>query len=410
MNLLGAFSKVSEGIFCTDAPLVCFSHLRWDFVLQRPQHLMQRFSADRQVFFFEEYIPTDHHLAYLEIHPFAGTTVKAIRPRVPHWWSESEREIALARLLDDLLALQGGRQPILWFYTPLMFAFARHVDAAAVVYDCMDELANFKFAPPQLKAMEQALLDRADVVFTGGNSLYEAKRDRHDNVHAFPSSVDAHHFRNARNGQASPPDQAGIKGPRLGFYGVIDERLDLALIRDIAAARPDWSFIFLGPVVKISQNDLPLAANIHYLGQKTYAELPAYLSGWDVAMMPFALNDATRFISPTKTPEYLAAGRPVVSTPITDVVRSYGDVPGVCIAGDSGSFVEACAAALALCQSPEPWLESVDALLARSSWDDTARKMRLLIEQSMGAPAPLPAEATGPFAARAAPEQPTPHA
>ncbi|TCQ02344.1 glycosyltransferase involved in cell wall biosynthesis [Rhizobium sp. PP-F2F-G36] len=410
MNLLGAFSKVSEGIFCTDAPLVCFSHLRWDFVLQRPQHLMQRFSADRQVFFFEEYIPTDHHLAYLEIHPFAGTTVKAIRPRVPHWWSESEREIALARLLDDLLALQGGRQPILWFYTPLMFAFARHVDAAAVVYDCMDELANFKFAPPQLKAMEQALLARADVVFTGGDSLYEAKRDRHDNVHAFPSSVDANHFRNARNGQNSPPDQASIKGPRLGFYGVIDERLDLALIRDIAAARPDWSFIFLGPVVKISQNDLPRAANIHYLGQKTYAELPAYLSGWDVAMMPFALNDATRFISPTKTPEYLAAGRPVVSTPITDVVRSYGDVPGVYIAGDLASFVEACAAALALCQSPEPWLESVDALLARSSWDDTARKMRLLIEQSMGAPAPLPAEATGPFAARTAPEQPTPHA
>ncbi|PYE30200.1 glycosyltransferase involved in cell wall biosynthesis [Rhizobium sp. PP-F2F-G38] len=410
MNLLGAFSKVSEGIFCTDAPLVCFSHLRWDFVLQRPQHLMQRFSADRQVFFFEEYIPTDHHLAYLEIHPFAGTTVKAIRPRVPHWWSESERETALARLLDDLLALQGGRQPILWFYTPLMFALARHVDAAAVVYDCMDELANFKFAPPQLKAMEQALLARADVVFTGGDSLYEAKRDRHDNVHAFPSSVDARHFRNARNGQASPPDQAGIKGPCLGFYGVIDERLDLALIRDIAAARPDWSFIFLGPVVKISQNDLPRAANIHYLGQKTYAELPAYLSGWDVAMMPFALNDATRFISPTKTPEYLAAGRPVVSTPITDVVRSYGEVPGVYIAGDSRSFVEACAAALALCQSSEPWLESVDALLARSSWDDTARKMRLLIEQSMSAPAPLPAEATGPFVARAAPEQPTPHA
>ncbi|TCL91710.1 glycosyltransferase involved in cell wall biosynthesis [Rhizobium sp. PP-WC-2G-219] len=410
MNLLGAFSKVSEGIFCTDAPLVCFSHLRWDFVLQRPQHLMQRFSADRQVFFFEEYIPTDHHLAYLEIHPFAGTTVKAIRPRVPHWWSEGERETALARLLDDLLALQGGRQPILWFYTPLMFAFARHVDAAAVVYDCMDELANFKFAPPQLKAMEQALLARADVVFTGGYSLYEAKRDRHDNVHAFPSSVDAHHFRNARNGQASPPDQVGIKGPRLGFYGVIDERLDLALIRDIAAARPDWSFIFLGPVVKISQNDLPRAANIHYLGQKTYAELPAYLSGWDVAIMPFALNDATRFISPTKTPEYLAAGRPVVSTPITDVIRSYGDVPGVYIAGDWASFVDACAAALALCQSSEPWLESVDALLARSSWDDTARKMRLLIEQSMGAPAPLPAEATGPFAALAAPEQPTPHA
>lgn len=409
MNLLGAFSKVSEGMYCTDAPIVCFSHLRWDFVLQRPQHLMQRFSADRQVFFFEEYIPTDHHLAYLEIHPFAGTTVKAIRPRVPHGWSEPQREEALAHLLDDLLALHGGRQPILWFYTPLMFAFARHVDAAAVVYDCMDELANFKFAPPQLKAMEQALLDRADVVFTGGYSLYEAKRGRHDNLHAFPSSVDAHHFRTARNGHASPSDQAGIPGPRLGYYGVIDERLDLGLIRDIAAARPDWSFIFLGPVVKISHDDLPRAPNIHYLGQKSYAELPSYLSGWDVALMPFALNEATRFISPTKTPEYLAAGRPVVSTPITDVVRSYGDVPGVFIGEDAARFVDACAAALALQHAAGSWLDTVDALLGRSSWDDTAREMRMLIEHTMGGPAPFPAEVAGQRAARAQ-GQPTPHA
>lgn len=409
MNLLGAFSKVSEGMYCTDAPIVCFSHLRWDFVLQRPQHLMQRFSADRQVFFFEEYIPTDHHLAYLEIHPFAGTTVKAIRPRVPHGWSEPQREEALAHLLDDLLALHGGRQPILWFYTPLMFAFARHVDAAAVVYDCMDELANFKFAPPQLKAMEQALLDRADVVFTGGYSLYEAKRGRHDNLHAFPSSVDAHHFRTARNGHASPSDQADIPGPRLGYYGVIDERLDLGLIRDIAAARPDWSFIFLGPVVKISHDELPRAPNIHYLGQKSYAELPSYLSGWDVALMPFALNEATRFISPTKTPEYLAAGRPVVSTPITDVVRSYGDVPGVFIGEDAARFVDACAAALALQHAAGSWLDTVDALLGRSSWDDTAREMRMLIEHTMGGPAPFPAEVAGQRAARAQ-GQPTPHA
>lgn len=409
MNLLGAFSKVSEGIYCTDAPIVCFSHLRWDFVLQRPQHLMQRFSADRQVFFFEEFIPTDHHLAYLEIHPFAGTAVKAIRPRVPHGWSEAQREAALAHLLDDLLALHGGRQPILWFYTPLMFAFARHVDAAAVVYDCMDELANFKFAPPQLKAMEQALLARADVVFTGGYSLYEAKRDRHDNLHAFPSSVDAHHFRTAREGQSAPTDQAAIKGPKLGFYGVIDERLDLGLIRDIAAARPEWSFVFLGPVVKIAQDDLPRADNLHYLGQKSYAELPSYLSGWDVAMMPFALNEATRFISPTKTPEYLAAGRPVVSTPITDVVRSYGDVPGVFIGDDAASFIDACAKALALRQSSDSWLETVDALLARSSWDDTARQMRMLIEHTMGGPAPLSPEVAGQHAARTQ-GQPAPHA
>jgi UDP-galactopyranose mutase len=383
MNVLNSFPQTPDASLPTDTPLICFSHLRWDFVLQRPQHLMQRFSGDRQVFFFEEFIPTDHHLAYLEIHPFKDTSVKSIRPRVPHWWSEAERERALSRLLDDLIVLHGGRRPILWFYTPMMYSFAQHVDAAAVVYDCMDELANFKFAPPQLKDMENALIARADAVFTGGVSLFEAKRDLHDNIHAFPSSVDSHHFRAARDSVADPSDQAGISHPRFGFYGVIDERLDLALIREAAAARPDYSFVFLGPVTKISPSDLPHAANIHYLGNKSYADLPSYLAGWDVALMPFALNEATRFISPTKTPEYLAAGRPVVSTRIADVVRTYGDVPGVFFADDAESFVSACDAALGVAQSDKSWLKAVDALLARSSWDATFKSMATIVDNAV---------------------------
>ncbi|MFP5077902.1 UDP-galactopyranose mutase [Rhizobium sp. YIM 134829] len=383
MNVLSSFLTNSETKLPPDIPLICFSHLRWDFVLQRPQHLMQRFAAERQVFYFEEFIPTDHHLAYLEIHPFDGTTVKAIRPRVPHWWSETEREAALARLLDDLIALHGGRKPILWFYTPMMFAFARHVDAAAVVYDCMDELANFKFAPPQLKETERALMARADVVFTGGVSLYEARRDRHDNIHAFPSSVDVAHFRAARQPVAARDDQAGIAEPRLGYYGVIDERLDLALIAEVAAARPALSFVFVGPVVKISPDELPRAANIHYLGQKSYADLPAYLAGWQAALMPFARNEATRFISPTKTPEYLAAGRPVVGTRITDVVRSFGDMPGVFLENEPDAFARACDAALALSQSDDTWLAAVDERLKRNSWDTTFRGMSQLLQEAV---------------------------
>jgi UDP-galactopyranose mutase len=344
---------------------------------------MERFSRERQVFFFEEFIPTDHHLAYLEIHPFAGTQVKAIRPRIPHWWSESEREAGLGHLLDELIQLHGGHRPVLWFYTPMMFGFAKHVDAAAVIYDCMDELANFKLAPPQLRETENALMGRANAVFTGGVSLYEARRDRHENIHAFPSSVDSQHFRAARNRMPEPADQASIPHPRIGYYGVIDERLDLDLIRSAAAARPDLSFVFLGPVVKISPDDLPRAANIHYLGQKAYSDLPAYLSGWDVTMMPFALNDATRFISPTKTPEYLASGRPVVSTRIRDVVRGYGAVPGVFLAGDHAEFVQACSAALAMKPADPDWLDTIDVLLAKSSWDATFHSMSLLVEQAV---------------------------
>ncbi|TFZ33909.1 glycosyltransferase family 1 protein, partial [Pseudomonas syringae] len=189
--------------------------------------------------------------------------------------------------------------------------------------------ANFKFARTELKETEAALIGRADAVFTGGHSLYEAKRHLQANIHPFPSSVDASHFQAARLNCEEPSDQRTISGSKFGYYGVIDERLDLALIDAVAKARPNFSCIFIGPISKISRDDLPRAPNIHYLGQKRYTELPAYLSGWDVALMPFALNEATKFISPTKTPEYLAAGRPVVSTPITDVVRLYGDVGGV---------------------------------------------------------------------------------
>ena len=200
----------------------------------------------------------------------------------------------------------------------------------------MDELSKFKFAPEHLLELEQELIDRADVVFTGGSSLYEAKKDRHDNVHCFPSSVDRAHFAKARARQFEPADQEDLPQPRLGFYGVIDERFDTELLDKVAEMRPDWSFVMVGPVVKISEDDLPKRPNIHYLGGKTYDELPAYLSGWDVALMPFAMNESTQFISPTKTPEYLAGGKPVVSTPIKDVVRHYGQLEGVQDRVDAG--------------------------------------------------------------------------
>ena len=365
---------------------ICFSHLRWDFVLQRPQHLMERQAAQGPVWFWEEAIPTPHHLPYLEFHAFAGTSVQAIRPRVPDRLSPAEAERALAGLLDQLLAVTRTERPVLWYYTPQMRGFSRHVAAEAVVYDCMDELSNFRFAPPDLVANEARLLAEADVVFTGGHSLWEAKRDRHDNAHPFPSSVDAAHFAAARAPLPEPADQAGIARPRLGYYGVIDERLDLGLIRDLAAARPEWQIVMVGPVAKLSDADLPRAANLHWLGQKSYAELPAYLAGWDVALMPFAINDATRFISPTKTPEYLAAGRPVVSTPVRDVVRHYGEIRAVRIAEGAAAFAEACDTALAMAREPAPaWRDEADRMLATLSWDATHRHMTRLVTEAAAA-------------------------
>jgi UDP-galactopyranose mutase len=262
----------------------------------------------------------------------------------------------------------------------MMLKFSRGLSPICVVYDCMDELANFRFAPPELAGLERELFRAADVVFTGGYSLYEAKRGQHRNVHPFPSSVDRVHFGKARAAVADPADQAGIPRPRLGFFGVVDERMDLDLLAAIADADQRWSVVVVGPVAKIDPADLPRRANLHYLGGKAYDELPSYLAGWNVALMPFAINESTRFISPTKTPEYLAGGKPVVSTPIVDVVRHYGALRGVTIAADASAFVAACREALAL---PPSWLNDADQTLAALSWDETFRQMDGKIEEAV---------------------------
>ena len=338
---------------------------------------MTRFARSHRVFFFEEHIPCHHPLPYLEFHCFEGTEVVAVRPRLPHDWNEAALADGLRRLLNELLVVARIDRPILWFYTPLMYRFADAVDASALVYDCMDQLSNFKHAPEGLLQQESRLIERADLVFTGGHSLFEAKRHLHDNIHAIPSAVDTRHFTPSRSRAApDPADQQAIARPRLGFCGVIDERIDCDLLAAAAAARPEWQFVLLGPVVKIDPATLPRAANLHYLGAKDYAELPEYFAGWDIALMPFARSEATRFISPTKTPEYLAAGLPVVSTAITDVVRQYGHLDAVQIAGDPAAFIAGCEAALRLAAAPGTWRPAVDTALAPLSWETAFQEMR----------------------------------
>jgi UDP-galactopyranose mutase len=372
------------------APIIVFSHLRWDFVLQRPQHLMNRFGRNRQIYFFEEYIPTEHHSPYLETHPYDGTDIVSLRPRIPRDWDDARRDDGLRQLLDLMLTLNRIEKPVLWFYSPMMFAFARGVGASAVVYDCMDELANFRFAPPELKALESSLMEEADLVLTGGRSLYESRKHRHDNIHLFPSGVDIAHFGQARSAGIAPAaDMAALPGKKLGFYGVIDERIDLPLLADLARSHPEWSIVMVGPLAKIGHHDLPQAPNLHFMGPRSYNELPACLAAWDVALMPFAINEATRFISPTKTPEYLAAGLPVVSTPIADVVATYGEHPeAVRIGGTAQEFITACEAALEV--DPKTFRDDIDPLLATMTWDDTQRRMDTLLEEASGARDRLP--------------------
>jgi len=357
--------------------LVCLSHLRWDFVFQRPQHLLTRCAGQRRVFFFEEPV-FDSAQPWLERRHDGN-----VRVAVPHMAAglgEADIVAAQRRLLDQLVAEEDIREFVLWYYTPMAVAFSDHLTPCTVVYDCMDELSAFANAPAALKRCEQTLLDRAHVVFTGGQSLFEAKRSAHPNVHAFPSSVDVAHFAQARRIDSEPADQASIPHPRIGFFGVIDERMDIDLLRGVATLRPDWHIVLLGPIVKIDPATIPPLPNIHCLGAKTYAELPHYIASWDVAMLPFARNDATRYISPTKTPEYMAAGRPVVSTSIRDVVRPYGQQGLVRIADTPAAFVEACLAAMADDQVTR--LRDADAFLRQTSWDGTWARMWRLVEQS----------------------------
>ncbi|HKP47885.1 MAG TPA: glycosyltransferase family 1 protein [Pyrinomonadaceae bacterium] len=361
--------------------LVCFSHLRWDFVFQRPQHLLTRCARDRRVFFVEEPIFGNGSMR-LEVQA-RDKRLHVVTPHLPEGLrSEVATTAVMKEMVRRLFAEQEIHEYVFWYYTPMALNFTRHFSPIASIYDCMDELSAFKGAHSRLADFEKELFNRVDLVFTGGQSLYEAKRNQHRDVYAFPSSIDVAHFGKARTLTADPPDQKEIAHPRLGFFGVIDERFDIELLDSVAQKRPDWQFVMIGPVVKIHPDTLPRRANIHYLGAKKYEELPDYLAGWDIALLLFARNESTRFISPTKTPEYLAAGKPVISTSIRDVVRPYGDLKLVQIADQPEEFIKAADQILAAGQNHE-WLKRVDDFLANISWDKTWKQMSELINQAI---------------------------
>lgn len=362
--------------------IVTFSHLRWDFVYQRPQHLLSRMAGRHRVFFIEEPVPDD--APRLELLSPAPNVV-VCRPHTPArstgFCDEQLRliEPLVKRLIDE----QDIRQYIAWFYTPMALPLAEGLKPLAVVYDCMDELSGFLNAPPQLLEREAHLLKMADVVFTGGPSLYRAKKGRHPNVFCFSSSVDAEHFSAAKNpATVEAPEQAPLPHPRLGYFGVIDERADLPLLDAMAKAHPEWQIAMVGPVVKIEESALPRRANIHYFGQRSYRELPSFLKGWDVCLLPFARNNATRYISPTKTLEYMAAEKMIVSTPITDVAEPYGDI--VYLGGTPAEFIAACERALATSRAQRAVrIMKMRDVLSRTSWDATVEAMEAEISKAI---------------------------
>jgi len=369
-------------------PILAFSHLRWNSVFQRPHHIMSRLATGRDVLFVEE--PVAHNgeteVELLRVAP----RLSVLQARLPvdgRGFAGSNG--ALESAIRKLLRSQGWSEFVAWLYTPMATPLARALGPRAIVYDCMDELSAFRFAPVELRERERELFQCADVVFTGGPSLYRAKRDSHPSVYCFPSSVDMAHFASA-NGIPEAREQEEIPHPRLGYFGVIDERMDLEILRQLASERPEWQIIVVGPVVKIDEAHLPRAANLHYMGQRAYHDLPSFLAGWDVCLMPFAMNAATRFISPTKVLEYMAADRPIVSTPITDVAEPYGDI--VYLGRGASGFLDACDRAMHDSDSNRSIRRALASqVLRQTSWDATVEKMSEVLSH-LGAPeaAPIP--------------------
>ena len=359
-------------------PLVVFSHLRWSSAFQRPHHVMTRLARRRPVLFVEE--PAHHDgPAELEVTEVAPDLL-VMRPRLdapgPGFGAAQHRVLltGLRSWLDD----EGWSEFDAWTYTPMAVRLARALGPVALVYDCMDELPPFRHAPEDLIEREGELLQHADHVFTDGPSLYRVKQALHPSVHCFPSSIDAGHFAMAKH-VCDAPDQAALPRPRLGFFGVIDEWVDLDILDALARLRPRWQIVMVGPIVKIDPATLPQHSNLHYAGQRAYDDLPRYLAGWDVCLMPFALNEAARFIGSTKALEYMASERPIVSTPIADVAEPYGDI--VYLGRGATRFVAACDRAFAASDAGRKRRQSLAReVLASTSWDHTVRRMEQILD------------------------------
>lgn len=365
---------------------IVYSHLRWDFVWQRPQQILSRLAVEHPILFVEEPLYHASNKARLDItHPYANV----VRV-VPHLNSDSAhdydgameivRDLLQEKLHNDLLLRQTFYQRVLWFYTPMpVTIMAGEFDEKGIVYDCMDELAQFKNAPTELRDREKLLLKKAQVVFTGGRNLYESKSRLHDNVHFFGCGVDIDHFGKARHPETTIPEELkDIRTPIAGYFGVIDERLDYALIERLAREHAEWTFAMVGPVVKVSTSILPQAPNIKWLGQRDYKDLPNFVKAYDVCLMPFALNEATQYINPTKTLEYMAAHKPILSTAVPDVVKNFA--PIVQIARTQDEFVQKLSSTRHL---PKSTLAAGLRMAREASWEAIVDNIKHLIKTSV---------------------------
>ncbi|MBI2513558.1 MAG: glycosyltransferase [Opitutae bacterium] len=388
------------------APIVAFCHLPWDGVWQRPQQLLSRLAARHPVLFVECYC-ADVEQATLRSHGAPGhpnvTVLQMLLPQA-RWADGDFIDAERRRLLQTFRRGDLGKfnDPVLWFNDPMaVIAFAGHCGERAIVYDCMDELAQFAGAPPQLRDRERELLLKADVVFCGGRKMRDKRKPYNAHCYFYGTGVDSEHFGQARSESlAVDPAVAALPGKVLGYFGVIDERIDYELLARLADALSRCSIALVGPTAKVDAAALPQRKNLHWLGRRDYADLPAITKGFSVCLMPFARNAATEFINPTKALEYMATGRPIVATAIDEVRTNFGNVCR--IARSVGEFIAFCSDEL---ERPSRLrVRRGLQLAAQNTWEAITAEMDALLvaacARRAGVKTLSPAAAPAPLAAR----------
>lgn len=358
--------------------LLCFAPIKWESVFQRPQHLMSYAAKKWRVFYIQEpefeRETTEPEMDVKELKKYKNLYV--VSPKLPTALSKNDTEKAMLNLLNRLCYEHSIQNYGIWYYTPVSNHYTTDLYPRVVVYDCITPIRTTQ---PALTDIENELISQSDLVFTNGKTLFEAKRDWHPQVYNFPSSIDKEHFMQARLELPEPADMEEILYPRLGLYGAIDECFDVELLRALSARRPDWQFVLIGPVVGIDEGALPKAENIHFLGERSYQELPSYISGWNAALMLVSTEKASQTHIPTRTPEYLAAFKPIVSTPVPDIFSPYEEMGLVNTASNVFEFETAIEEALSYDKRKE-WKKTIDDFLKTHSWDVTWQQMRHLIK------------------------------
>lgn len=387
----GAVKHDDSDVKATDRfGIIVFSHLRWGFVWQRPQQFLSRFARTNPILFIEEPwidVPPGGE-SRLEIHRVLPNVTVACPHCPPEMLSAPNLAEQLRAWVNEAIEKVNGRgefdAPLLWYYSPMDSAWSLgHFKNRGVVYDCMDELSQFTGAPKELVDNERRLMDHSDVVFTGGKELRNKKAAVHPNVHFYGCGVEVDHFGKAMEEATTiPPDIDFLPRPIIGWFGVVDERVDYQLLAEVARKRPDWTLVVIGPVVKVDPNLLPHANNLHWLGGRDYQQLPNYCRAFDVCMMCFAINKATEFINPTKALEYMATGRPVISTPVKDVLAQYTDIVG--IAKDADEFIQQVDEMLR--NKPVEKIQKGLDLASKNSWEGHVKNIRQNIKDAITQP------------------------